>query len=444
MNTLSINFTQNAKSLSSLSGLKIFDDLISQFQLKSFFAPFLPRKVRNSGFRCWDKFYTLLLGFIAGADCLDDFDWLSHDPLFQKLTSAPSSITLGRFLRKFSLRQIEQLQFLLPDLALSFRVKRESNLKKIIFTIDSSDHQQYGVKSEGVEFGYKKFPCLNSQNIFDDKGYCYGFKLRKGSTYSSIDASEMIYQTLKKIPSEIQTFLRADSAYSSMEIYNTCLNQKCHFAIALKENVWSSILKKYARHIKWQGTSLRFFDSDKCQLGTCLYPLTGLAMDKKFLRVVFIRTHKLNPTKDDKHTHHYYAIVTDLTESEMSNEQIIKFYRKRAQIENNIKDIKNGMDFHHFPCMSLKANNVWGIIGVIAYNLMRYASFALVPERGCFVKTTRKKLVTIAGEIISHARSIEIRIISYVFKEVERIRGMMQFVSKVVTDRLGSPRDTKT
>lgn len=444
MNTLSINFTPNAKSLSSFSGIKIFDDLILKFQIKSFVAPFLPRKIRNRGFRHWNKFYALILGFVAGAECLDDFDWLSHDPLFRKLTDSPSAITLGRFLRKFSLRQIEQIQSHLPNLALSFRTKNDTHLKKIVFTIDSSDHHQYGVKSEGVEFGYRKVPCLNSQNIFDDKGYCYGFKLRKGSTHSSIDASQMIYQTLSKIPSHIETFFRADSAYSSMEIYNTCLNQKCHFAIALKENVWSSILTKYARHIKWQKTGLRFFDSDQCQIGTCLYPVTGLAMNKKFLRVVFIRAKNMNPQKDDKHPHHYYAIVTDMSESEMNNEQVIKFYRKRSQIENNIKDIKNGMDFHHFPCMSLKANNVWGLVGIIAYNLMRYASFALVPERGCFVQTTRKKLVTIAGEIISHARSIEIRIMNHIFKEVERIREMMQFVSKVDTDRLASHRDTKT
>lgn len=44
-------------------------------------------------------------------------------------------------------------------------------------------------------------------------------------------------------------------------------------------------------------------------------------------------------------------------------------------MENNIKDLQNGMDFHHFPCMSLKANHVWGIVGIIAYNLMRYTSF---------------------------------------------------------------------
>lgn len=95
--------------------------------------------------------------------------------------------------------------------------------------------------------------------------------------------------------------------------------------------------------------------------------------------------------------------------------------------------------------MSLKANNVWGIIGVIAYNLMRYASFAVVPEKGCFVKTTRKRLVTIAGEVVSHARSIEIRVMNYFFKEVEAIRKRMNFVI-VDANRLRSKKsyDSKT
>jgi hypothetical protein len=31
---------------------------------------------------------------------------------------------------------------------------------------------------------YRKELCLNSQNLFDDKGLLYGFKLRAGNTYS--------------------------------------------------------------------------------------------------------------------------------------------------------------------------------------------------------------------------------------------------------------------
>ena len=47
------------------------------------------------------------------------------------------------------------------------------------------------------------------------------------------------------------------------------------------------------------------------------------------------------------------------------------------------------MDFHPNPCMSLEANNVWGITGIIAYNLMRYASFA-IKENGCLLRLQEK------------------------------------------------------
>jgi hypothetical protein len=90
--------------------------------------------------------------------------------------------------------------------------------------MDSSDHEQCGVKTEGVDFGYRKFRCLNSQNIFDDKGFCYGFKLRKGNSYSAVDAREMLYNALKVIPAHIKKQFRADSAYSNSEVYNVCLN----------------------------------------------------------------------------------------------------------------------------------------------------------------------------------------------------------------------------
>lgn len=332
---------------------------------------------------------------------------------------------MGRFIKLFKPRKVELLQELLPILGLRIRKTLEPNVHKIIFTMDSSDHQQYGLKSEGVDFGYRKFRCLNSQNLFDDKGICYGFKLRKGNTYSAVDAPEMLYQAFSKIPKSIKKQFRADSAYSSSEIYNVCLNQNCNFVICLKENVWSSVLAKNRRHIKWQKTRLQFFDSDKCEIGSCLYPLKGLAGSKSFLRVVFIRTVRLNPTKEDKHPYHYYAVVTDMNESEVGHEHILKFYRKRSQVENNIKDIKNGLDFHHFPSMSLRGNNVWGLIGVIAYNLMRYTSFIVVPEKGCFIKTTRKRIVAIAGEVISHARSIEIKIMNYMYQEVCRIKAMI-------------------
>jgi len=440
MKKLSFNYTSNAKSISSFSGLKIYEDLIHKFDVRKFFGPLLPKKQRAVGHSSWNKFYTLVMGFIAGFDCLDNFDFHGQDPLFSKLTNSPASTTLGKFLKIFTQRDVEQMQEMLPKHAFKIRMNLTPKLTKMMLKMDSSDHLQHGLKMEGVTFGYKKFPCLNSQMIFDDKGLCYGFKLRSGNTHSVVDGPEMLYKALAVIPKDVEKLFIADSAYCSMEMYNTCLNQDCNFIICLKENAWASILKNNHGKLNWKKTTLRFFESKKCQTASALYYPKGLAGGKSCLRVVFIRTKNLTPKKGDKHAYHYYAVVTDISESKMSNEKILKIYRKRSQVENNIKDLKNGMDFHHFPTGKLKANNIWGVAGIIAYNLMRYTSFHIAGEGGCFLKTTRKRIILIAGEIITHARSVEIRLMNYIYTEVCRVKAMINFVSTTDANRL-RPRD---
>ncbi len=421
MHRLSIKVTSNAKTLSSYSGLHLFSDLISKFEIQALVGPFLPKKQRDRGFSSFQKLYSGLLGFIAGAECLDDFDQLGYDPLFEDLTGSPSSITLGNFLRSFSIRQVEQIRNLLPTLAFKMRLWLQPNLYKIIWKMDVTIHQQYGEKMEGVEFSYRQVNGLSSQNLFDDKGLCYGFALRNGAAHSSVGAIEMMENAFKVVPKSIQQFFLADAAYANTQIYNTLLNHNVSFAICLPETVWGSLLKNYGNKIKWQDTKIRFFESNKCEIGDILYPKRDLTMGKTFLRVVMIRAKKKILGKGDNHPYHYFAIVTNMSNAEMTNERIVQFYRKRAQVENNIKDLKNGLDFHHFPCQSLKANHVWGLMGIIAYNLMRMTSFTISPQTGCFVRTTRRKLVTLAGEVIKHARSIEIRMMDYLAKEVNRL-----------------------
>src|SRR5690606_24555629 len=109
----------------------------------------------------------------------------------------------------------------------------------------------------------------------------------------------------------------------------------------------------------------------KCEIGSCLYPKKGL-YNRGFLRVVFIRAKKKKLEPGETEYYNYYAIVTDLSEKELSDERVVNFYRKRGNVENQIKDLKYGMDFKHFPCQKLAANRALGIIGIYAYNLMRH------------------------------------------------------------------------
>jgi len=127
MNKLSIHYSSLAKSLSSFSGLNLFDDLIHKFEVKKLFGPELPRKKRKRGFSSWNKFYTEILGFIAGADCLDDFYWYGHGPLFFKLTHSPSFETMSKFLRSFHPRKVENIRKIIPTLAFRIRQTLEPN-----------------------------------------------------------------------------------------------------------------------------------------------------------------------------------------------------------------------------------------------------------------------------------------------------------------------------
>ncbi|MBP9706169.1 MAG: transposase [Oligoflexales bacterium] len=59
------------------------------------------------------------------------------------------------------------------------------------------------------------------------------------------------------------------------------------------------------------------------------------------------------------------------------------FYKKRGNAENFIRELKNGFDIQHFPCLKLNANKAYGLLAAFAYNLMRFSSWTL----GC--KTPR-------------------------------------------------------
>jgi len=320
-------------------------------------------------------------------------------------------------LRTFRLKEIEKLQNILPSIALNLRHKMFPNDDKIIIKMDSTPHIQHGKKMEGVAWNYKSLWCLDSQNAFDQYGFCYGWHLRAGNTYSGNDALEMIERVFSKIPKENKRFFLADSAYGNLGIYNSLIDKKINFAICLKENVWDSLLDKYEFNIGWKSVKLKFFKSNKCQVGSCLYPLENLH-GRSFLRVVFLRVKKEIITKEDKRHYDYYAIVTNMSESEMNDEQVIRFYRGRSNVENHIKDLKYGMDFKHFPCKKLNANRAWGMMGIFAYNLMRFASFVLYPQTGCFLKRVRNKMVKLAGEVTKHARKTSIRFSENIFKEV--------------------------
>lgn len=294
MSKNTIEFETTRKDLSHLSGLVFFEKLIKSIGLNTFIGTALPSGKWVRGQNNKEKFFTALFAFIAGADCIEDIETLKSDSIFSEVASGPcSAVTMGRFLKSVSFKTYQQLQNYLPKLAFSLREKLYPSNDTIIFSMDATSHQQYGEYMEGVDWNYKKIRCLDSQNCFDQFGLCYGWDLRSGNTHSVVGAVEMLTQIFNNLPPNHrkQIYFRADSAYGSIDIYNYLLMQNAHFTICLKEKSWRPLLRDYGSKIKWKKTDIYFFESNKCEIGSCLYPKKGL-YNRGFLRVVFIRAKK--------------------------------------------------------------------------------------------------------------------------------------------------------
>ncbi len=391
------------KDFSSFGGIKIYDLLYNSLKIHEHIQNLLPKKKLKSGILQSDKFKTLIFKFICGGDSLDDLDWLRLDTAFKTVTSegiAPT--TAGDFLRSFSTRSVELLEEQLTLLALKQRQILFPKDKVFELAIDSTPHVQTGLKMEGLQYDYKNNWGLNSLNAYDQYGFSYGFELRPGATYSANGAGAMIRNILSKVPSNMNKKVRGDSAYCNLEVMNTCFTQEAKFALAMKANIYNKILEDNKNTIKWKKTRIKFFDSDECEIANAVYAPEGLQGNTKTLRVVFIRA----PKNDE---YRYFAICTNIFQHEWDAKQVIKFYRGRANCENFIKEQKYGLDFKHFPCKKLDANRVYGLIGTIAYNMMRATSF-LISNKGCLSKKIRKLLLEIPCQVVSHARRLTIKI----------------------------------
>jgi|SaaInlStandDraft_6_1057023.scaffolds.fasta_scaffold29624_1 hypothetical protein len=414
MNYKSISIESINKDFSALGGLKIYDYMYNSLKVSDEVELLLPRKKKNNGITQKDKFKTFVSSFLCGADCLDDLEWLRVDTLFKQLNGGGmAAITGGDFLRSFNSRSIEQLQAAHISLALKMRKAIKPNEDNFELSIDSTPHIQTARKMEGLEWDYKRNWGLNSQNAYDQFGFSYGFDLRPGATYSGNGAGSMIRNIFNQVGSQMKKYLRGDSAYCNLEVMNSVINQNGKFALAMRENVYKPILRSNKNTMKWKKTRLKFFDSDQCEISNAIYAKSGLAGGLSALRVVFIRAPKTGLEsgnyEDFLDEYRYFAIATNIFQHEWKDKKVIDFYRKRANCENFIKEQKYGMDFKHFPCKKLNANKVYGLIGSIAYNMMRMSSFLIDRKRGCLSKKIRKILLEIPCQLVSHARRLTIK-----------------------------------
>lgn len=417
-----IRIEETKKVLSKLGGLALVKKVIDTGQLSASLENLLPTKNFSGRTSPAQKFIGLVYGFACDADCLDDLEALAEDPGFE--SSAGKLISSNRyseFLSNFTSVQLRKMQDVLIEMSLSLRQKTTSS-DEFTLVLDSTKHQQFGLRQEGVNWSYPEYKCLDSLHAYDELGFCYWNAVRPGETHTASGSEEVISTVLRKLPSTYKKkYVLADSGFYDKDFFNTCAINNARFIVAMRSNVYSPLLQKL---LTWKRPpqKMKFFDGRDFEFAETIYHPSDC---QRTLRIVLVRSLKQDHAQGlfRGEDYNYAAFATDIGMHEMNAIDVLKKYRKRSNAENFIREMKNGINTRRFQCRRLVSNGALALAASFAHNILRFIAHLhrTGNDKIHFAKKLRNKLLNIPCQVVKHGREVIFRMVENFSREVKRI-----------------------
>ena len=417
--------------MTQAAGLGSMVEVFDQSSLSKGFAECLPQRTSNRSSGSYRLGLIQVGSFLYGHDCIDDIQEFREDPLFEAAlkgeVSAPRTIL--DFLHDFDHNHIDKFNNYLAKMSWAIRrqlmaVQPEKHKPKVPhFSIDSTPHEQEGLKMEGVEFNYDGKWCLDSQEIYDELGFSYGFQLRPGATKSGVDADQLIEQALKLMKFTDEKIVSGDAAYCWQDPIRTCVRLGAKFTFTANQATtgWQNQIGEIHEWEPWVYSEEEIVKAaasnktlPKIELGFCLWQ-PGWAQGNLKFPIVVKRTWTPNSepslfNQADEGKWDHYGVATNFCMYKNTKQFVIETHNKRGNCENFIKEDKYGLDLLHYPCQKLLANTAFGMIAQVAHNILRWVALIQKPDKPHFSKKLRRRFIYIPGRLVSHARQLVLKI----------------------------------
>lgn len=437
--------------LTSASGLGTVLEIFDQSPLASEFKKCLPERNSHRSAGSYLLSLMVIAGHIHGVEALADLAQIKEDPYLEKLFADETAAvrTIGDFLRSFEPEHINKLNLFLDRMSQSLFTSLQSNLDeayrpdKLILDMDSTYHEHFGDKIEGVAWNYKDQWCLETQAAFNSLGFCHSVLLRSGNTKSGTGAAEQMDMIFKDSLTQEQRrrsqlhYFRADSAYCKQDVIKECLKKGLLFTLTAHDGTtqWKTQLEREG--LAWtpweyspeeielaekKGRQLpqvevsRFMWQPSWSEGKLMFPIV-IKRTWKVLKSKGAQGDLFSPdTIKEMGEWVYYAVVTNLDLSQWSLQAVMEHHAKRGNAENFIKEEKYNFKLKNFPCLSLLANHAWILLAQVAHNMIRWIAMMDAPDRPHYSKKIRNKYVFIAGRVVTHARQVVLRVMKSTYE----------------------------
>lgn len=359
-----------------------------------------------------EKAMTVISSVLAGGDCIDDVDALrsgASASVVGHRVAAPS--TVGTCLRAFRWGHVRQLDAVSREvLARAWAAGAGPGADPLTIDLDSTICETYGLlKQGGARFTYTHVrgyhPLLAAAAGTGDVLHA---RLRGGSANTTRGAAGFVAETVTRVRSAGATgllTLRADSGFFNGKVVRTCRRYGVRFSVTVR---LSPTLRRVIDEIPeaaW--VPIPYFLDGADVAETTYTPFAG--RDAKPVRLIVRR---VRPTPGSQlafagilFTHH--AFITDRDGAMLVLEAD---HRRHAEVENTIRDLKDGVALNHMPSGRFGANGAWLALNVIAHNLARWVTRLGLAEPLLRTKTLRSRMFALPGRLACSARRLRLHL----------------------------------
>lgn len=422
-----VQVAASTQQLTSHAGLVLVRELAGRLGVGELLDRVTVKK-RNRGYSPSEAILGLCETLIAGGECLDDVSLLRGDSAQELLRGhgLPEPTTLGRFLRRFSLGHLGQLNRALD--AVFARVHPLLGRETVTLDLDATYIEHHGPvgSRQGTRGTYKGKVCWHPLLCFvGETGEWLHAKLRNGHAGASTGAARFLDECLRRLPEGTRLFLRADEGFWGKDFFAACEREQITYAVGAP--LIASVRGRIGEIAEgdWRPSGYR----EGSEVASFRWRPKTWKQERRFI----VRRDPAEIGEQlslEGREWHYWALVTN--DSERSADELEGWHRAKANLENRIKEAKLGLGLDNLPCASFHANWAYLLVTLLAFNLLAWLKLLALPEgeRTSYAKRLRFRFIAVAATVGRSGRRLVLRLsASYALladfvRTLERIRGL--------------------
>lgn len=390
-------------TLTHFGGMILFQRFCRKLDLKGILQRHIRWNRRSNSYHPSELILTIIYAMVAGMRRISDTRILHYNNCFQGLLGLkdfPKPSTLREFLKDLSPSELKGI-IRIHDLLRQKMLGLPTTLTSLVFDLDSTVLPVFGWQIQGAKIGYnptKRFrpsyyPVLCFEGHSRDSWYGV---LRAGNTQPVTVVRTLWAAVKNKIPKYLYRIrIRADSGFYDHKFIELIDGQGIGYAI----------VADMTAPVKEKVQSLRYHTFRKGGWQAAQFTYQPYRWERSH-RFIVIRRPKPESQEEElqlrlwKDRDYFYQVfISNLT---LAPEGVWYFYKKRARVELDIRELKESFPLGKIPTNSFMANETHFHLTLLAYDLVNWFKRLCLSEKwhSATLRTLRTDLLILPARLI--------------------------------------------